>query len=74
MLDSYIDRDKASGMFQCTLCGKENRQKGNIKNHLEGVHFHGQFISECQYCGKKFNGKNSLAVHVHKYHSQQQQK
>ena len=71
VLEDYIKRDQETGLFICNICGKTNRQKTNIKNHLEGVHFHGQFVYECSYCGKRFNGKNSLSVHVHKFHPSQ---
>ena len=59
---------KESGLFVCTLCGKSSSQRGNLRKHVEGVHFPGQFVYECQTCGKKFNGMNSFSVHKYTVH------
>ena len=68
VLNDYIKKDPETGMFSCQFCGKANVQKNNIRNHIEGVHFPGQFVYKCELCNKDFNGKNSLSVHVSKYH------
>jgi len=68
MLNTYIKKDSISGMFVCQICGKESLQKSNIKKHVEGVHFPGHFVYKCEICNKDFNGKNSLSVHLYKYH------
>ena len=70
--DEYMGRSLETGMIECKLCGKTNKSKQNIKNHIEGVHFRGQFVYECTYCKKTFNGKNSLSVHLSKFHSNAQ--
>ena len=72
ILDEYMQRSNETGMIVCSLCGKTNKSKQNIKNHIEGVHFRGQFVYECSYCKKTFNGKNSLSVHLSKFHSNAQ--
>jgi len=68
MLNSYIKKDSSTAMFVCQICGKESIQKSNIKKHVEGVHFPGHFAYKCDICNKHFNGKNSLSVHIYKYH------
>ena len=68
MLNSYIKKDAITRMFVCQICGKESLQKSNIKKHVEGVHFPGQFVYKCEICEKDFNGKNSLSVHLYKFH------
>ena len=71
-LNDYIKKDISTGAFSCTLCGKVNAQKNNIRKHIEGVHFPGQFVYDCSICYKRFNGKNSLSVHMYKFHSNAQ--
>ena len=68
MLNDYIKKDSNTGMFVCQFCGKDSLQKSNIKKHVEGVHFSGHFVYNCEICNKDFNGKNSLSVHLYKYH------
>eukprot|EP00092_Neocalanus_flemingeri_P070496 GFUD01086542.1.p1 GENE.GFUD01086542.1~~GFUD01086542.1.p1 ORF type:complete len:102 (-),score=26.57 GFUD01086542.1:208-474(-) len=68
LLNDYIKKDSETGMFVCQFCGKENVQKNNIRKHIEGVHFPGQFVYKCEMCNKNFNGKNSLSVHLYKFH------
>ena len=68
MLKEYIKKDSETGMFVCHFCGKANLQKNNIRKHIEGVHFPGHFVYKCEICMKDFNGKNSLSVHMYKYH------
>ena len=40
------------------------RQKSNMLNHVESVHFPSLFLYECPYCGKAHNTKNALSVHI----------
>ena len=68
MLNSYIKKDSVKGIFVCQICGKGSLQKSNIKKHVEGVHFPGHFDHKCEICDKDFNGKNSLSVHLYKFH------
>ena len=68
MLNGCIKKDAIKRMFVCQICGKESSQKSNIKKHVEGVDFPGQFVYKCEICDKDFNGKNSLSVHLYKFH------
>ena len=67
-IEGYIEKDPTSSKSICTLCGKTSNYRKDIRKHLQGVHFKGQFIYECNYCGKNFNGSNSLSSHVSKNH------
>jgi len=64
VLEEYIEKNSQTGMFICRSCGKENKKKTNLKNHIESVHFPGQFVYYCRVCNNAFNGKNSLSVHM----------
>jgi len=39
-----------------------------VKDHVEAIHFPGQFMYTCNLCDKTFNGKNSFAVHISTKH------
>ena len=54
--------------FSCTLCGKENVQKGNVVKHVESVHFPNLFSYQCKFCEKQFSARNSLYAHVSRNH------
>merc|ERR1712183_296250 len=58
--------------FSCTLCGKQNNQKGNLMKHVESVHFPNSFSHQCKYCDQIFYAKNNLYVHVSKFHKNKQ--
>ena len=64
VLEEYIEKNSQTGMFICRSCGKENKNKTNLKNHIESIHFPGQFVYYCRVCNNAFNGKNSLSVHM----------
>jgi len=67
-LEEYIEKSFDSGYFVCKTCGKSSRRKDNLINHIESIHFAGQFVYTCNLCSKNFNGKNSLAVHMTRSH------
>eukprot|EP00091_Calanus_sinicus_P003585 TRINITY_DN13755_c0_g1_i1.p2 TRINITY_DN13755_c0_g1~~TRINITY_DN13755_c0_g1_i1.p2 ORF type:complete len:113 (-),score=23.96 TRINITY_DN13755_c0_g1_i1:20-358(-) len=70
ILHEYIKKEIRNGksVSVCTMCGKSNSQKWNIMNHVESVHFPNMFTYSCKYCGKTFNAKNSLYVHMSTSH------
>jgi len=69
-LQDYISKvsNDYGTMFSCTLCGKQNNQKGNLMKHVESVHFPNSFSHQCKYCNQTFYAKNNLYVHVSKFH------
>jgi len=58
--DESLNRKK----FICTLCGQTHAQRIHCQNHLESIHFPDRFKYTCTHCGKIFNGKNKMNVHV----------
>jgi len=60
--------DGSNAQFQCTLCGKNHRQKIHAQNHVESLHFPEMFVYNCQYCNLSFNGRNKFYVHNSKFH------
>jgi len=73
-LQDYIIKvtNFGSDKFSCTLCGKENNQKGNLVRHVESVHFPNKFTHECKYCNQIFSAKSSLYTHISNKHKNKQ--
>ena len=67
-LEEYIVRVAETGQWMCKDCGKTTAKKCNILNHVEAIHFAGQFAYKCQICGKTFKSKNSFSVHTSTLH------
>lgn len=63
-IEKVVDERTHKKQFMCTLCSKLHSQKIHCQNHLESIHFPDMFNYSCSYCGKTFNGKNKLYVHV----------
>jgi len=63
-IQKVVDEISHKKQFMCTICGKTHAQKIHCQNHLESIHFPDMFIYSCSQCGKTFNGKNKLYVHV----------
>ena len=51
--------------FICKLCGKVIK---NIIGHLRDRHFHDGITYRCPTCESEYRTKNSLGVHISKYH------
>ncbi|XP_023339279.1 protein tramtrack, beta isoform isoform X6 [Eurytemora carolleeae] len=69
-LYSYIE-DHLDGLYRgyrCMLCGKSAKDKGNLRKHVENIHFPGQFEYPCKICQKPFSTRNRLNHHVSKEH------
>ena len=73
VLDEYVLLENVDGRtgFKCKLCGKINTHRYHTLNHVESVHFPSSFNYECNICGKQYNSKNSLNVHVSTKHRNQ---
>ena len=69
----YIEKDPESGpkAQKCKLCGKVGNDRGNLRKHVENIHFPGSFEYYCKYCGKSFNAKNNMYFHISKMHRDQ---
>ena len=52
----------------CILCGKSSTDRGNMRKHVENIHFPGTFTYPCNVCNKVFNTRNNLNHHKSKYH------
>jgi len=59
--------NQESQMWQCTLCGRSNTDKSQIRRHAE-VHFKG-FVHSCPQCGVEKKTSTALRVHIHRFHT-----
>ena len=64
-LDSIINSmlDKLDGIWTCNQCGKTDKSKRDLGNHVEAKHIEG-VSHPCKHCGKLFRSKNSRKVHM----------
>eukprot|EP00092_Neocalanus_flemingeri_P034068 GFUD01037048.1.p1 GENE.GFUD01037048.1~~GFUD01037048.1.p1 ORF type:complete len:344 (+),score=63.75 GFUD01037048.1:88-1119(+) len=63
-IEKVLDEGTYKKQFMCRLCNKVHAQKIHCQNHLESIHFPEMFIYSCSHCGKTFNGRNKLYVHI----------
>ena len=77
-ITSFLDFDKYIskvgegvdvGKFTCNICGQIGAQKGNIRRHVESIHFPGQLEYSCTDCEVKFDTKTKYLKHQSKKHS-----
>ena len=68
-LDLHLDKmiEKNGGLWECKVCGKTARNKGDTKKHAE-THIEG-ILHACQICSKLFSTRDSLQVHTGNIHS-----
>ena len=68
-LDLQIEEmtEKNEGMWKCKVCGKTSKYKNNVRRHVE-THIKG-LSYECHFCNKNAANKNSLNVHMSRYHN-----
>jgi len=66
----YIVKDPESGpkMHKCTICGKQGSDRGNLRKHVENIHFPGTLSYQCKYCTETFSTRNGLNHHFSKMH------
>ena len=71
-LDSQIMSLMArrEGLWSCTLCGKEKRERSCLSRHIEGVHIVG-FQHPCSLCQRILTSRASLGAHKRKFHRAQ---
>ena len=58
---------KVSGVWTCTVCGKNAKTPYLIKRHAE-IHIEG-VSHPCGHCGKIFRSRNNLQVHIFRNHT-----
>jgi len=58
--------DGAVKKWQCTLCGKMAKLKGDILDHVECNHRDTAFLYSCRYCSKVVNTNRKLRTHEHR--------
>jgi len=74
-LDSTVNsmmQKNEQGLWSCNICGKSDKLKQHLRNHIEAKHIEG-VSHPCGQCGKQFRSRNSLSCHMsvfHKKHSQ----
>ena len=59
--------EKNEGIWKCKVCGKTSKYKNNVRRHVE-THIKG-LSYECHFCNKNAANKNSLNVHMSRYHN-----
>ena len=66
-LYEYIVRDDSvPNWYKCTLCGKNSKDRGNLRKHVGNIHFPGTFNYQCKYCQLNFPTRNGLNIHISK--------
>ena len=70
-LDTQIEQllVKKGVLWECISCGKMDKQKSSLKNHIE-THIEG-ITHACHLCNKTCSTRNSLASHITNNHSSQ---
>ena len=65
-LYEYIIRYPEGGprAHRCTMCGKVGNDRGNLRKHVESLHFPGSFVYTCKHCSEDFDTKTKLNNHV----------
>ena len=54
--------------WACITCGKIDRQKINIKKHIEGHHIE-KVEHFCNFCGQSFSLRSALQMHISRKHT-----
>jgi len=69
LYDYIVPSQNGSKPFKCSICEKESNDKGNLRKHVENIHFPGSFSYLCKHCDKTFTTRNNLNHHVNSHHS-----
>ena len=54
--------------WQCKICGKKDKQKDHLIEHVEAAHYPFVFENKCPYCEKKNRSRASLRSHIYCHH------
>ena len=60
----YIVQSSGSKQWECTVCGKEGNDRGNLRKHVENIHFPGTFSYSCKYCCETLSSRTALNHHI----------
>ena len=63
-----VQTEKNVDVFLCEVCGKLDKYKSNLVNHVESVHFPGCYIHCCKVCMKNFDTRQSFLSHMKNNH------
>jgi len=61
-------RKAEENLYVCLMCSKTSTRKQDISNHVENIHFPGNY--PCRMCQKTFKSRNSLSVHCNRNHKE----
>ena len=65
-IDQTIEKmiEKVDGVWKCMTCGRTDKLKGHMKEHVE-IHIDGLSFP-CQFCDKTYSSRPSLRTHINK--------
>ena len=49
--------------YMCSICGKSGRDRGDVRNHAENIHFPDVFTYTCELCQAELKSKVALLNH-----------
>jgi len=64
---SLIVDETGSRVWTCHLCNRTNKEKQDIKRHME---IHLQVQHDCPHCDKQVKTREALRKHIYRYHKQ----
>ena len=59
---TYLTRNE-DGMYECTVCLQQGKNKNMMKMHLESLHFPTDGAYVCEFCSQLFNTKKAYINH-----------
>ena len=57
--------------WQCGICGKLSKLKGDMLDHVECQHQDAVFLYTCRYCSRVMNTNRKLRVHEYQHRIQE---
>ena len=64
-MNQVLKSDGRGYSWQCNHCGKEDKDKNNMRRHVES---HFSFSHTCPYCAKVYKSRPSLRCHISTKH------
>jgi len=59
--------------WQCCLCGKISKLKGDILDHVECNHMNTAFLYNCRYCSMVVSTNRKLRLHEYQHRCNEKQ-